>query len=647
MAVLALMVLSCSGHIRAQRVNVDSLETVLKTYAADDPRRIDPLLDIAEEKWQLDHSLAYRYALEARALAEPLGEHHALARAIGLIAKEQSMFMDREFSSVGLKLEAMRHAEATNDSLLMAQAYIQFASQTYSVTDSLDRFLFNGIRLARKENDPRTVAIGYFSLARRRLMQHRLREALEFNRQSIQVAREAGEELALIAGLVNLANIHMDNESPDSMVHYLEMSIGLAERAGEFRFRSYALGLLARHQYASGQRDRALATAHEALAIAQQNGLNKEMRDAYETLSALYIADGDHREGHDYYLKFDSARNAVLNAQAAENAGRLRAEYVYTQQQEAAAAENAAREMRQKNWMFLAIVLTAAAAVVTMVVYRSLQQTRRAMRMVEEQKRLVENKQREIIDSITYSKRLQDAILPSPDQFQQYFPESFVLYLPKDIVAGDFYWLRREGDTLFVAAADCTGHGVPGALVSVVCATALGQAVREHQLTDPGRVLDVVTALVRETFGDDRIYVKDGMDISLLAIGLKERTVRWCGANIPLYYFRNAHGLVPASFSKVDPDRQPVGRHENHRPFTTVELDLPPGTVLYLFSDGYADQFGGEKDRKFMMRSFQQLLVEAARRPMAEQEHLLRNTLENWKNGHEQTDDITVMGIRL
>jgi len=259
----------------------------------------------------------------------------------------------------------------------------------------------------------------------------------------------------------------------------------------------------------------------------------------------------------------------------------------------------------------------------------------------EKQKTIVEEKNKDILDSIDYAKRLQDAILPPMSLILQYLPESFVLYLPKDIVAGDFYWMEKAGDLILIAAADCTGHGVPGAMVSVVCSNALNRTVKEFYITEPGKILDKVRELVLQTFEKSESNIQDGMDISLCSINTQTLEIQWSGANNPLWYIENG------AMQKIVADKQPIGKHDNPVPFKTNVLTLQKGALLYLFTDGYADQFGGENGKKFKYKQLQEKILQIASSGMEEQKKELEKTLEQWKGALEQVDDMLVIGIRL
>jgi serine phosphatase RsbU (regulator of sigma subunit) len=253
----------------------------------------------------------------------------------------------------------------------------------------------------------------------------------------------------------------------------------------------------------------------------------------------------------------------------------------------------------------------------------------------------IAEKNKEILDSISYAKRLQQAILPSQEMVDTYLPHNFILYKPKDIVAGDFYWAEHIEDKFYIAAADSTGHGVPGALVSVVCSNALNRAVKEFHETIPGKILDKARELVIETFEKSNSDVKDGMDISLLCIDKENERAYWTGANNPLWYFQN-NTLI-----EITADKQPIGKTENPQAFTTHAIDIKDETIFYLFTDGLADQFGGPKGKKFKYKQFSEILQGLHTSKLQEQESVIEKAFEEWKGELEQVDDVCVIGIKI
>jgi serine phosphatase RsbU (regulator of sigma subunit) len=257
------------------------------------------------------------------------------------------------------------------------------------------------------------------------------------------------------------------------------------------------------------------------------------------------------------------------------------------------------------------------------------------------QKQLIEVKHREITENINYALRIQTAILPAEKLIKECLQNSFVLYLPKDVVAGDFYWMIRVKDIILFAVCDCTGHGVSGAMVSVICNNALNGAVRECNLTQPSLILDKVAELVDESFTQSEDKIQDGMDASLCAYYPLQRKLQWAGANNPLWIVRNNELL------EFKPDKQPIGKYENRQPYTNHEIELKQGDTIYIFSDGYQDQFGGEKGKKLTKKGLKNMLLSIAGKNMEAQYEALLNYHHEWKGKEEQVDDICVIGVRV
>jgi serine phosphatase RsbU (regulator of sigma subunit) len=302
----------------------------------------------------------------------------------------------------------------------------------------------------------------------------------------------------------------------------------------------------------------------------------------------------------------------------------------------------------QESIIWLSLIFIIIVSILGVLAYRSYRLKNKANKLVlqqkteiEEQHKVLEEQHREITDSINYAKRIQEAILPPLKLVKGYMPDSFILYQPKDIVAGDFYWMEGVNNLIIFAAADCTGHGVPGAMVSVVCHNAMNRAVKEFMLVKPNEILDKTREIVLETFEKSDEDVNDGMDIALCSINTESKKLSYSGANNGLYLIRDGE------LTQVKPDKQPIGNYQDAKPFTLHEFDLKKGDVLYTFSDGYPDQFGGPKGKKFMYKNFRNLLLDIHQKPMNEQHSLLVKAFEEWRGAHEQIDDVCVIGVRI
>ena len=270
--------------------------------------------------------------------------------------------------------------------------------------------------------------------------------------------------------------------------------------------------------------------------------------------------------------------------------------------------------------------------------------------LLKETKSEIENQHKEIKASINYAKRIQEAILPSDALIKKYLPNSFIYYQPKDIIAGDFYWMHIlpepngwevNGDTILFSAADCTGHGVPGAMVSVVCNNALNQSVKEFGITQPSLILHKTRELVVETFSESIENVQDGMDLALCSLNLKTQELQYAGANNPLWIIRN-NELIETKGNKHH-----VGKCDHMPDFTNHIIKLEEGDTIYIFSDGYVDQFGGPRGKKFMSAKFKQLLLSIQDKSISEQKEIIQTNFNDWKGELEQIDDVCVIGVKV
>lgn len=252
----------------------------------------------------------------------------------------------------------------------------------------------------------------------------------------------------------------------------------------------------------------------------------------------------------------------------------------------------------------------------------------------------------DLLSSIHYAKLIQEAILPTEGAIKQVLPESFLFYRPRDIVSGDFYWMEQSEGKILIAAVDCTGHGVPGAFMSIIGNNQLNAAVKEDDLTTPGLILDRLSQGVSDTLSDtsdEEAGIKDGMDIALVSIDYEKMILEYAGAYNPLYVFRDGKLL------ETKGDKFPIGISidDTLRLFTNHEFELQKGDCVYIFSDGYPDQFGGPRGKKYKYEQFRQLLFGMHELPMNEQKVLMENDFVDWMGDLVQLDDVLVIGMRL
>lgn len=264
-----------------------------------------------------------------------------------------------------------------------------------------------------------------------------------------------------------------------------------------------------------------------------------------------------------------------------------------------------------------------------------------AEKFIDKQRSELELKNKEVSDSIAYAERIQKAILPSHRNVEYTLPGSFVVYLPKDIVSGDFYWVEKKEHISYFAVADCTGHGVPGAMMSVICNNALNRVINEFQLSQPAEILDKLNLLVEESFSKSGADIRDGMDIALCSVNFNTRIIEYAGANNSLYYFNDGQ------IHEIKGNRQPIGRFESKVPFKNHTVQLEEGDFVYLLSDGIADQFGGPQGKKFKYKRVKDILLANAMKPVNVQKNALLDGFRSWKGNLEQVDDVCLMGVRM
>lgn len=264
---------------------------------------------------------------------------------------------------------------------------------------------------------------------------------------------------------------------------------------------------------------------------------------------------------------------------------------------------------------------------------------------LQQKNTIIEVAYNDIRSSINYAKRIQESILPLKQEIKNSFEESFVLFKPRDIVSGDFYWFTNHLDKKIIACVDCTGHGVPGAFMSMIGNTLLNQIVNEKNIIKPSDILNLLHERVRQSLKQDleNNETRDGMDLALCVFDDKRGILKYAGANRPIYIIRG--GIL----QEYKPTKSPIGgdQMEEDKKFINNEIEIFSGDIIYMSTDGYADQFGGERGKKLMVKRFHQLLVEIHHKPMEEQGRILKETIEKWQGNNEQVDDILVIGIKI
>jgi serine phosphatase RsbU (regulator of sigma subunit) len=387
-----------------------------------------------------------------------------------------------------------------------------------------------------------------------------------------------------------------------------------------------------------GNKDSAIFYLQKSINLSYKVGVKNTLPSNYENLSAVFEDKREYEKALYFHKKYSSLNDSINSSEKTRIIKSINEKY----EGEKKEAEISNLET-QRNFTIASVIL---AILILAFVWRQNKLILAQKKIVETQKILVEKRNRETLDSINYAKYLQEAILPKPKEMNNFIKDYFIFYLPKDIVAGDFYWffaLESNPSKFLIAAADCTGHGVPGAMVSVVCANALNRCVKEFGLTLPGKILDKTTELVLETFENSENQIKDGMDISLALVDVENSKLFWAGANSPLWILRSANNQL----QEFKPNKQPVASSDNPILFTTQEIDIEKNDTIYLFTDGYVDQTGGEKGKKLMKKTLREIVLSLAENDIQSQHKIITDSFFNWKKQEEQVDDICFIGIKI
>ena len=261
---------------------------------------------------------------------------------------------------------------------------------------------------------------------------------------------------------------------------------------------------------------------------------------------------------------------------------------------------------------------------------------------LEKQKQALKERNNQILSSIRYAKRIQDGLLPGRHELLHTLQDCFLLYQPRDIIGGDFYWATQAGNKTVIAVGDCTGHGIPGALLTILGITTLNEIVKANSITAPDEILNKLREqVINELYNLENTDIQDGLDISVCTIDTDKKVLQFAGANNDVLYNHNNE------IKEIKGDKMPVGRYDTNEDFKLKEYNYTAGDTIYLFSDGFKDQFGGNRNKKYGKKRFKNILKNINNKDMQAQKDILETVLKNWKKSHEQIDDIIVLGNRL
>lgn len=457
--------------------------------------------------------------------------------------------------------------------------------------------------------------------------------------------------------------------NPNKAMEHFKRSVAIWRRMKDVNSVAITLDYIVSAMYEQKRYKECLDTARLSLLLAKQAGSVFSEKQAHEKLYMLYDKLGNTSNSFEHYKKFIELRDSLNNNEKLREITEMQLTYEFEKQRELEKLKQELKQnelsdkiSRQKNIILVFIAMLIVVLVFAVLIWRSYMLNKKAKEKIAFQHLLLEEQNKSILDSIKYAKHIQEAILPPLELVQAILPDSFIYYKPKDIVSGDFYWVEEKDNKIYFAVVDCTGHGVPGAFISIVGRNGLNEAVANLQNPTTAQILDFLNAYVNKTLNQtiENSAVKDGMDIALCMYDKLKKTIQFSGANNPMWIVRAESSKLPADSvisifgeegkgEEYKADKQPIGNFVGDitRPFTFVELNLSKGDIVYLSSDGFSDQFGGPKRKKFKRSQFKKLLHSVSGLSLHKQREMIECSFEEWKGKLEQIDDVCVMGIRF
>ncbi|MGZ3862035.1 MAG: tetratricopeptide repeat protein [Bacteroidia bacterium] len=512
-------------------------------------------------------------------------------------------------------------------------------------------FYHKAIEYAKENRDDNAVASCYNNMGGIYTDLKQNDMALECMNRSLAIKEKLNNKAGIAGTLNNMGAIYYEMQNFKTALEYFQRAYLIKQEIGDKNGMVSSCNNIGAIYYEIGNYPEAEKYLTEAYKLAVKIGSKNFAVDCLDGLVELYKKTGDYKKALDFKEQFCAYKDTLFNVESAKNISEVQTKFETEKKEK----ENEILSLRLKNESFVKYIFICAAfllLVLAFFIFRGLRQKQKAnvileekSRIIEQQKHIVEEQNKDITDSIRYAERIQTAIFPPEQVWNSILPDSFVYFRPKDMLSGDFYWVEERGDLIFVATADCTGHGVPGALISIVNYNLLNKAVLEKEITDPAEILNAVnnwlTLSLHQTFQEST--VRDGMDVSLCVINKKTLQLEFAGANNPAYIFTGGN------FEALQADKFPVGAFvgESLQSFTTKKMQLQKGDVIYLFSDGYADQFGGPAGKKFKYKQLKELLAGIYTMPVETQRKILDEKMTEWRGALEQIDDILVVGIRV
>jgi serine phosphatase RsbU (regulator of sigma subunit) len=561
-------------------------------------------------------------------------------------------------------LKVLRISEASNNSRGLISA-LNNCGLLYSETKKFDLALSNlkrAIKVAEDAKDERGATSSLINLGKVYGDMGVYDSVIYYNELALKSKREANDKSGIATCLDNIGQAYLLLGKSSLAIEKINEARQLQEEIGDKRGAIISIINLGDIYSATGKKQDAIAAYQLAYDNSLKLGTTDLASKSADHLATIYSEQGDFKTAFKFHKIYASLKDSVMNEASNKNMAEQQARYeteikdktIALLNTDKALQETEIREKKaesekresQRNVFIVGFVLVLALAGFILVGYRQKRKTNFALAQKNE---LIEEKNKNITDSINYAQRIQKAMLTSDVYLQKQLTDYFILNKPKDIVSGDFYWATKTDDgKLFFFTADCTGHGVPGAFMSLIGVSLLNEIVIEKKTRATNEILNLLREeIIRslnpdDTGADFEKGVMDGMDGVLCMYDEQKMKLEFSCANNPLWIFRDGTlSIFPA-------EKMPIGKHQGEkRSFTKNSFDLQKGDIIYTFSDGYADQFGGPQGKKFKYKQLQELIIANAHRPLPQQKENLDIKFEEWRAGLEQVDDVLVVGIKI
>ena len=618
----------------------------------DSREKVLDLINASETSWQTgDYTNGMLCAKEAKIIARKLKLQKEEATAlnnIGIIHEYQGRFAD----ALTNYFDALKIQKLIKDEDGIAYTYNNIGL-VYSFQRNYIKAHENykkSLEIRKRLNDQHGLSSTYNNLGILFMYQKDYEKALENYNQSIKIDSNLNNVSGMSDSYSNVGLVYMEMADFKKAEQYFFRALEIREKIKDKRgvansYNNIATLLINQEKYQAAEE-----YLQKGLLLSEEMGAKDLIEYSYQQLAQIAEKENRFTDAFRYQKMYFLYRDSIQNEIETKKQTEAEMQFKFDQERQKELLKKQKEDLINKEakqrLTFLIIGLCFIVFITLSFAFTLNKRRKKELAqkiIIEEQKKIVEQKNQEILDSITYAKRIQTAILPTDRIVKEFLTESFILYKPKDIVAGDFYWIEPYNGRVLFAVADCTGHGVPGALVSVICHNALNRSVREFNLTDPGNILNKCRDLILEEFRKSDDNVQDRMDISICQLEIDTRKLTWSGANLPLWIKKPLENDI----HEYKPQKQPIGYFDEIKPFESIEMTLSIGDTIYLFSDGFSDQFGGSQGKKLKSKGMKDLLLSLSHLPMAEQRQQIDLFFENWRAEHEQIDDICIIGIRL